>query len=93
VASDGLAAPKKARRTGKTIVFLDESGFLLQPTVRRTSAPKGQTPILRSWDRRNRLSVLSTLTCSTKRHRLGLYFSVENPIFGPMILKGSLLIC
>jgi transposase len=51
---------------------------MLQPTVRRTWAPKGQTPILHSWDRRDRLSVISALTCSPKRHRLGLYFTIEN---------------
>lgn len=51
---------------------------MLQPTVRRTWAPKGQTPILCSWDRRDRLSAISALTCSPKRHRLGLYFSIEN---------------
>lgn len=68
---------KKARRTSKTVVFLDESGFLLQPTVRRTWAPKGQTSVLRSGDRRDRLSVLSAVTCSPKRYRLGLYFSIE----------------
>jgi transposase len=50
---------------------------MLQPTVRRTWAPKGQTPILCSWDRRDRLSVISAVTCSPKRRRLGLYFSVE----------------
>jgi transposase len=50
---------------------------MLQPTVRRTWAPKGQTPVLCSWDRRDRLSVISAVTCSPKRRRLGLYFSVE----------------
>jgi len=50
---------------------------MLQPLVRRTWAPKGQTPILPGWDRRDRLSVISALSCSPKRHRLGLYFSVE----------------
>jgi transposase len=50
---------------------------MLQPTVRRTWAPKGQTPVLCSWDRRDRLSVISALTLSPKRRRLELYFSVE----------------
>lgn len=51
---------------------------MLQPTVRRTWAPKGQTPILCSWDRRDRLSAISALTCSPKHHRLGLYFAIES---------------
>lgn len=49
---------------------------MLQPTVRRSWAPKGQTPILKSWDRRDRLSAISAVTVSPKRRRLGLYFDI-----------------
>jgi len=49
---------------------------MLQPTVRRTWAPKGQTPIHYSWDRRDRLSVISAITLSPQRRRLDLYFDV-----------------
>jgi transposase len=55
-------------------VFLDESGFMLTPTVRRTLAPRGKTPILRSWDRHDRISAISALAVSPSRKRLGLYF-------------------
>ena len=67
---------KKTRRGGKTIAFADESGFMLQPTVRRTWAPRGQTPILKSCDRRDRLSAISAVTVSPERRRLGLYFDI-----------------
>ena len=49
---------------------------MLQPTVRRTWAPRGQTPIQYSWDRRDRLSAISAVTVSPQRHRLGLYFQL-----------------
>ncbi len=49
---------------------------MLQPTVRRTWARKGQTPIHYSWDRRDRLSAISAITVSPKRRHLGLYFAV-----------------
>lgn len=49
---------------------------MLQPTVRRSWAPVGQTPIHRSWDRRQRLSAISAITVSPKRRRLGLYFDI-----------------
>lgn len=49
---------------------------MLQPTVRRTWAPKGQTPVHYSWDRRDRLSVISAVTVSPQRRRLGLYFAL-----------------
>lgn len=51
---------------------------MLQPTVRRTWAPRGQTPILRGYDRRDRLSAISAITVSPTRRRLGLYFDILN---------------
>ena len=49
---------------------------MLTPTVRRTLAPRGQTPICRSWDRRDRISAISAITVSPKRRRLRLYFQM-----------------
>ncbi len=49
---------------------------MLQPVVRRTWAPRGQTPIHYSWDRRDRLSTISAITVSPERRRLGLYFDI-----------------
>jgi len=49
---------------------------MLQPTVRRTWAPKGKTPIHYSWARHDRLSAVSAVTVSPKRKRLGLYFDI-----------------
>lgn len=49
---------------------------MLQPTVRRTWAPEGHTPVHHSWDRRDRLSAISAVTVSPKRRRLGLYFEI-----------------
>ena len=51
---------------------------MLQPTVRRTWAPKGQTPIHLSWDRHDRLSVISAISISSKRRHLGLYFDITD---------------
>jgi len=45
---------KSARRRGALIVFEDESGCSMLPSVRATWAPKGKTPVLRhrfSWKR------------------------------------------
>ena len=50
---------------------------MLQPTVRRTWAPKGETPRQKSWDRHDRLSAISAITISPKRCRLGLVFQVH----------------
>jgi hypothetical protein len=35
-----------ARERNAHLVFLDESGFMLTPTVRRTWAPRGSKPLL-----------------------------------------------
>lgn len=46
---------------------------MLAPVVRRTFAPRGETPIQQAWDRRDRLSAISAITMSPKRRHLGLY--------------------
>jgi transposase len=57
------------------LVLIDESGFLMSPLVRRTLAPRGHTPILKTTGaRREKVSVTAALTVSPKRHRLGLYW-------------------
>jgi transposase len=65
-----------ARDRDAYLVFLDESGYMLTPTVRRTWAPKGSEAILDCWDRRDRLSAISCLTVSPKAGRLNLYFQL-----------------
>ena len=71
-----MAAYKKnAARLGAHIVFADESGFLLIPNVVRTWAPQGQTPVHRHRQgRRDKISVISGISVSPSRHRLGLYY-------------------
>ena len=66
-----------AAKQGRTLALMDESGFMLRPCVVRTWAPRGQTPELKSWERRERLSVISAITVSPIRKRLGLYFEVQ----------------
>jgi len=51
---------------------------MLQPTVRRTWAPQGQTPIHYSWNRHDRLSVTGAITVSPVQQRLGFYFSIAS---------------
>ena len=58
-------------------MFLDESGFMLQPVRRRTWAPRGQTPVQFSWDRHDRLSAVSAVTVAPVRRRMGLYFRLH----------------
>jgi transposase len=56
---------------------VDETGLMLQPLVRRTWAPEGRTPVMYSWDRHDRLSVVAGLSLSARNKRIGLYFAVH----------------
>jgi len=69
------AHSKRARQLGAYLAFVDEGGLLLSPLLRRTLAPKGQTPVLlhKAKDR-EKVSLIGALTISPGRQRLGLYF-------------------
>lgn len=75
---EGLAPSKKnAARLKAHLVFLDESGLLMTPLLRRTWARVGQTPVLYQRTRhREKVSVIAAVTISPRRQRVGLYFSL-----------------
>lgn len=50
---------------------------MLQPVVRRTWAPKGQTPVQKSWDRHDRVSVMTALTVSPQKKRLNVHWNSQ----------------
>jgi transposase len=58
------------------LVFLDESGYLLQPLRRRVWAPIGQTPLQHAWDRHDRITALAAVTRAPWASRLGLYYEL-----------------
>jgi transposase len=61
---------------------------MLQPVCRRTWAPQGRTPILRQWERHDRLSTISALSLAPRRRRFGLYWAQHHHnIRGPDILR------
>ena len=67
----------KAQRLNAHIVFLDESGLLLAPLVRRTWAPRSQTPVLPQPGRyREKASIIGALSVSPRRRRVAFHFSV-----------------
>jgi transposase len=50
-----------ARARGAHLCFIDETGFQLEPTVRRTFAPRGQTPVHRIGAPHERISVIGAI--------------------------------
>jgi transposase len=61
---------------GAHLVFADESGFQLTPSIAATRAPVGQTPVVYHVDRRDRISVISGISVSPRRQRLNLHFQL-----------------
>ena len=53
---------KKARKEGRTIVFIDESGLSTRPHRVRTWAPRGQTPVIQETFGWKSLSVIAGMT-------------------------------
>jgi transposase len=79
MAAPALAGGKKnARRRRAWIVFEDESGVSQHPVVRRTWAPRGQTPVLQhtgsNW---KRLSIAAALAFRWDGRRTRLYFQTH----------------
>ena len=64
---------REAFRRQAHVAFLDESGFMLQPLVRRTLAPRGQRVIMRCSAAHDRVSAISCVTLSPKAMHVGLY--------------------
>jgi hypothetical protein len=69
---------KKATRLRACLVFLDESGLLMAPFVRRSWAPRGHTPLLSQRTRTHqRLSIIAALYVSPRRDQVHLYFRLH----------------
>jgi putative transposase len=78
---------KKARRQDAHIALIDESGLMMAPLVRRTWAPRGETPKLvqsSGGGPREKVSVAAALWLTPRRDQLGLYFqTLVNDFFNP----------
>lgn len=59
------------------IVFVDESGFMLAPLVRRTWALRGCTPVIKVAKPHERISVIGAITISPERRHFGFYFQLS----------------
>jgi hypothetical protein len=64
---------KGAQAQAQTILCLAESGFYPLPSVVRTYAPVGRTPLLREWCTRDHLSAISAISPEGK-----LYFQSQD---------------
>ena len=57
------------------MIFIDESGFLMAPLVRRSWALRGQTPVLHQRIRcHKKVSAIAAISLSPRRHEVSLCF-------------------
>lgn len=68
---------KRSRRERRVLVFVDEAGFYLLPSVVRTYAPRGQTPVLRVRLTRDHLSVMAGMTPEGRVYTLARQHSLS----------------
>jgi hypothetical protein len=59
------------------IVFVDEPGFMLEPLLRRTWAPRGCTSVVKISEPHGRISVIGEITISPERRHLSFYFQLS----------------
>ncbi|MGO8753236.1 MAG: IS630 family transposase [Thermoguttaceae bacterium] len=64
----------RAARRRAYLAFIDETGFMLSPTLRRTYAPRGKQPVIRTGDPHARISVIGAMTISPKQHHFSFQF-------------------
>jgi len=65
-------------------VFIDEAGFYLLPGLVRTYAPRGETPVLSSFQTYDHLSIMSGVTMGCKLYTLvrdAALTSLESVVF------------
>jgi len=70
---------QQVRKRNSHLAFVDESGFMMAPTIRRTFAPPRSTPVNKVFNPHGRIFVCGAITISPKRSRVGLhYYMLEN---------------
>jgi len=72
-----VSGKKKARKLGAWIIFQDESGVSQRPSIRRTWAPRGETPVLIHAFNWKKMSLAAALAYSWDGKRSRLFFQTK----------------
>jgi transposase len=68
------AADRKAH-----LIFVDETGFMMYPTVRKSFSPRGQAPVNKVSDSHGRISTIGAIAISPSRDELSWHhYSLED---------------
>ena len=65
-------------RSNEHLVFVDESGFMMTPTIRRTFAPAGTTPVNKVFNPHGCISVCDAIAISPARQRISFHYYMLN---------------
>jgi transposase len=82
----------EARDRHAYLAFIDESGFMLAPTLRRTYAPSGHAPVEKVTDPHARISVIGAISLTPECRRVNLTFdlSADNANFNGQAIAAFL---
>jgi transposase len=69
---------RQARRRHAHLVFIDESGFMLAPSCRRTYAPRGSGPVLKVTDPHAKISVMAAIVVSPEYRNARLVYQLSD---------------
>ncbi len=69
---------ERATRRRAHLVFVDESAFMLNPTIRKTYAPRGHPPICKVTNPHGKISVIGAMTINPHQWHFGFLFDMLN---------------
>ena len=80
---------RKWRALRATLIFLDASGFSMVSPLKRTWAPRGQTPIIRtSIEHKERVNLMGALCVSPKKRKIKLHLhSYRTSLNGEHVIR------
>lgn len=80
---------REAAERNNYLVFVDETGFMMYSTVRKTFSPPGETPVNKVTDPHGRISTIGAIAVSPNTKTLGWHYCMleENTNFrGPAVV-------
>ena len=89
VAETFPALLRDAVQRGATLVFIDETGFMMYPTTRKSFSPRGEPPVNKVMNPHGRISTIGALTFRPADGHLGWHYAMlddNNNFRGPGVV-------
>jgi transposase len=80
---------REAAERGAFLVFVDETGFMMYPTIRKSFSPRGEAPVNKVTDPHGRISTIGAIAVSPQGGQLSWhYYMLEdnNNFRGPSVV-------